>query len=315
MGEKTLSLSQYKAYVRNIRNLEVSCYQQELLLRELENKPNDINDEITALERITDEIPTKPLSVVSSVIIEVIASLFGSLIGAVIGFICGLLVRIIVVFFVSSSGWLTFLIGGTIIGYIIALILFLSDLKKAVKEAQDEKKAYPEKLKEVERQKQNREEKIEQKKNQLASIPSLISKSEQELKQTRELLKKYYDIGIIYPKYWGMVPICQIYEYLESGRCFSLFGPDGAYNLYESEVRSNLIISKLDDVIDKLDDLGAGQQMLANIIRDSNRKIDRLSQSFERIEENTAMNTYYSSITAENTNYLSWIATWETAFR
>lgn len=158
MEEKTLSLSQYKAYVRNIRNLEVSCYQQELLLRELENKPNDINDEITALERITDEIPTKPLSVVSSVIITVIVSLLASLIGAVIGFICGLLVRIIVGFFVSSLGWLTFLIGGTIIGYIIAFILFLSDLKKQLRKHKM-KKAYPEKLKEVERQKQNREEK------------------------------------------------------------------------------------------------------------------------------------------------------------
>ena len=85
--------------------------------------------------------------------------------------------------------------------------------------------------------------------------------------------------------------------------------------MYESEVRSNLIISKLDDVISRLDDLSAGQQMLANVIRESNRKIDRLSQSFDRIEENTAINTYYSRITAENTNYLSWLATWDAVFR
>lgn len=55
--------------------------------------------------------------------------------------------------------------------------------------------------------------------------------------------------------------------------------------------------------------------MLANVIRESNRKIDRLSQSFDRIEENTAINTYYSRITAENTNYLSWLATWDAVFR
>lgn len=309
MGEKTLSLSQCKEYVRNIRDLEVSCYQQEMLLRKLKNKPANINREIVALERTKDEIPTKPLSAVSSVIIMVIMDLFLALVGAVIGFVGGFIVRVIAGIFADPSNWITFLIGGAIIGYIIALICLFYWHRDTVKDAHDEKKAYPEKLKEVERKKQNRKQEIEYKKKQLTMLPSVVSKSEQELQQTRDLLKKYYDLGFIYPKYRGMVPVCQIYEYLESGRCFSLLGPGGAYNLYESEVRSNLIISKLDDVISRLDDLSAGQQMLANVIRESNRKIDRLSQSFDRIEENTAMSAYYSGITAANTDYLAWLAT------
>lgn len=309
MGEKTLSLSQCKEYVRNIRDLEVSCYQQEMLLRKLKNKPANINREIVALERTKDEIPTKPLSAVSSVIIMVIMDLFFALVGAVIGFVGGFIVRVIAGIFADPSNWITFLIGGAIIGYIIALICLFYWQRDTVKDAHDEKKAYPEKLKEVERKKQNRKQEIEYKKKQLTMLPSVVSKSEQELQQTRDLLKKYYDLGFIYPKYRGMVPVCQIYEYLESGRCFSLLGPGGAYNLYESEVRSNLIISKLDDVISRLDDLSAGQQMLANVIRESNRKIDRLSQSFDRIEENTAMSAYYSGITAANTDYLAWLAT------
>ena len=309
MGEKTLSLSQCKEYVRNIRDLEVSCYQQEMLLRKLKNKPANINREIVALERTKDEIPTKPLSAVSSVIIMVIMDLFLALVGAVIGFVGGFIVRVIAGIFADPSYWITFLIGGAIIGYIIALICLFYWHRDTVKDAHDEKKAYPEKLKEVERKKQNRKQEIEYKKKQLTMLPSVVSKSEQELQQTRDLLKKYYDLGFIYPKSRGMVPVCQIYEYLESGRCFSLLGPGGAYNLYESEVRSNLIISKLDDVISRLDDLSAGQQMLANVIRESNRKIDRLSQSFDRIEENTAMSAYYSGITAANTDYLAWLAT------
>lgn len=315
MGEKTLSLSQCKEYVRNIRDLEVSCYQQERLLRELKNKPSNINREIIALERTKDEIPTKPLSVVFLVIITVIMDLFFALVGAVIGFIGGFVIRIIAGIFADPSNWITFLIGGAIIGYIIALICLFYWHRDTVKDQRQEKRQYPEKLKEIERKKQNRQQEIERKKGQLTLLPDAISKSEQELQQTQNLLKKYYDLGFIYPKYRGIVPICQIYEYLESGRCFSLLGPGGAYNLYESEVRSNLIISKLDDVISRLDDLSTGQQMLANVIRESNRKIDRLSQSFDRIEENTAINTYYSRITAENTNYLSWLATWDAVFR
>ena len=106
-----------------------------------------------------------------------------------------------------------------------------------------------------------------------------------------------------------MVPICQIYEYLESGRCFSLIGPSGAYNLYESELRQNIIIGKLDDVLDRLDRLSDGQQMLAAAIRQSNAKIDQLSSSLERIENDTALSAYYSGITAANTDYLAWLAT------
>ena len=210
MGEKTLSLSQCKEYVRNIRDLEVSCYQQEMLLRKLKNKPANINREIVALERTKDEIPTKPLSAVSSVIIMVIMDLFLALVGAVIGFVGGFIVRVIAGIFADPSNWITFLIGGAIIGYIIALICLFYWHRDTVKDAHDEKKAYPEKLKEVERKKQNRKQEIEYKKKQLTMLPSVVSKSEQELQQTRDLLKKYYDLGFIYPKYRGMVPVCRI---------------------------------------------------------------------------------------------------------
>ncbi len=190
MEEKTLSLSQCKEYVRNIRDLEISCYQQEMLLRELKNKPSNINREIIALERTEDEIPAKPLSVVSSVIFTVILDLFFALVGAVIGFIGGFVVRIIAGIFADLSNWITFFIGGAIIGYIIALICLFYWTRDMVKDAHNEKMAYPKKLKEVERKKQNRMQEIEYKKNQLTMLPSVISKSEQELQQTRDLLKK-----------------------------------------------------------------------------------------------------------------------------
>ena len=157
MGEKTLSLSQCKEYVRNIRDLEVSCYQQERLLRELKKKPSNINREIIALERTKDEIPTKPLSVVSSVIITVIMDLFFALVGAVIGFIGGFVIRIIAGIFADPSNWITFLIGGAIIGYIIALICLFYWQRDTVKDQRQEKRQYPEILKEFERKKQNRQ--------------------------------------------------------------------------------------------------------------------------------------------------------------
>ena len=42
MGEKTLSLPQCKEYVRNIRDLELSCYQQSKLIKNVQYKINEV---------------------------------------------------------------------------------------------------------------------------------------------------------------------------------------------------------------------------------------------------------------------------------
>ena len=76
-----------------------------------------------------------------------------------------------------------------------------------------------------------------------------LSKPTREAEQT---LQKLYDFNIIYPKYRNMVAVCTICEYLESGRCTELEGPNGAYNLYEAELRQNLIIGQLENVITNL---------------------------------------------------------------
>ena len=36
-------------------------------------------------------------------------------------------------------------------------------------------------------------------------------------------------------------------EYLQSGRCYTLEGHEGAYNLYEEEKFKEIILTKLDD--------------------------------------------------------------------
>lgn len=318
MEEIAFSSSQCKEYVKIIRDLEVSCYQQEMLLKELNYKPVEIKREITSLESKNDEIPTKPSTVGSEVVCTVLANLFLALGGAVIGAIGGFIIRTILYYSGAAptkDNAFFVLLNGAIVGYVIALVILFFCSRNNVKKLRQEQKQYPEKLKEIENKKKYRKKEIERKKRQLGLLRNNISKCETELQQTRTLLNRYYDLGIIYPKYQGIVPICQIYEYLDSGRCFSLQGPDGAYNLYESEVRANIIISKLDDVISRLDDLSAGQQMLARVIREANTKIDSLSQSLDQIEENSALSTYYSKISAENTSYLSWLETWKRTFR
>lgn len=63
------------------------------------------------------------------------------------------------------------------------------------------------------------------------------------LRKTKQLLRKLYSADVVYPKYRNMVAMCTIYEYLASGRCETLDGAQGAYNLYEAEIRQNIVIS------------------------------------------------------------------------
>lgn len=134
-------------------------------------------------------------------------------------------------------------------------------------------------------------------------------------KTCKELLvakERYYSPDIIFGKYRDFAPVATIYEYLKAGRCTTLEGPDGAYNLYESELRSNTIIAKLDVVIEKLEELKNTQYMLCNALEDINcslssidGKLDKacwslenISNSTESIAQNSAVIAYNSETTA-----------------
>ena len=163
-----------------------------------------------------------------------------------------------------------------------------------------------------------------------------------EIRQTEELLEKaihckhqLYDCGIIFMKYHNLVAISTFYEYLMSGRCTSLEGANGAYNIYEAEVRANTIIDQLNGVLESLEKVKENQYMIYQSIQRVNSNLYRLedsmntmSKSLEHIDakaqtmtgymekiaknsdviaHNTSVTAHYSKITAELTNALGYM--------
>ena len=340
MSAQALTLSECKEYIRNIKDLEISCYQQEQLLRELKRQPAVTQRRISELEHQlrNEKEPEKPLGTIGNLMATGIATIFVPLWGALSGVGCALVVRCvcgIIGFFRNvashSTGflsfiwefftldidsgmppWTTFIFWGAIIGYVLHFILMLIQAANSRGENKEEQKAYPQKVELFHKKQHEISNLIECKKKSIQKvIPHEIEIREEQYRQTKQLLKKYYDMGFIYPKYRGLVPICTICEYLDSGRCFSLLGHEGAYNLYESEIRMNTIIGKLDDVIDRLDDISANQRMLAQELRQSNAQLQRISSTLDNIENNTALAQYYSSVTDSNTTFMSWLAALE----
>ncbi len=156
-----------------------------------------------------------------------------------------------------------------------------------------------------------------------------------EVKETENLLKKLYECrnslysyNIVFSKYHNVVALSTFYEYLMAGRCISLEGADGAYNIYESEIRADRIIGQLSEVLVKLDDIKAGQYMIYTEMQQVNTNLNNLNATMNEaltslrktesnvetiakntavIAYNTAATAYYSKVNAELTNALGYM--------
>ncbi len=93
------------------------------------------------------------------------------------------------------------------------------------------------------------------------------------IEKTNSILNDYYESNVLYGKYHNFVAVSSICDYLSSGRCDSLEGPDGAYNLFEMESRTNLIINKLDIIIDSLDQIKQNQYLLYKELQSINDEL------------------------------------------
>ena len=152
-----------------------------------------------------------------------------------------------------------------------------------------------------------------------------IRKTEEVLKEFLSCRKQLYSFGLVHSKYRAIVPLTSFYEYLDTRRCDSLEGADGAYNIFENELRQNIIISRLDDVISELENIQQNQFLLYSEIQKVNKTLDEMSEKMDRmitistraekvmeqVAFNTAQTAYYSKLNAELTNALGFIAAYK----
>lgn len=178
---------------------------------------------------------------------------------------------------------------------------------------------------------------LEEAKNREPSTVALAAKSvvDQEIEEAENLLKKLYECrntlysyNIVFDKYRNVVALSTFYEYLMAGRCTVLEGHEGAYNIYENEIRANMIIGQLTQVINKLDEIKDTQYMIYTELRSVNQSLDRLNETMDKalvsiqnmekdianisantdlIAHNTTVSAYYSKVNAQLTNALGFM--------
>lgn len=197
---------------------------------------------------------------------------------------------------------------------IFAFLVFLWVAVDAKQDNDDRKEKYQQALAQYSIDVQNEEDAYQQALRLAEYYDQLIAQQEKKLADTRRLLQEAYDKGLLYGKYRNFVAVCSICEYLESGRCSELGGPDGAYNLFEQEIRMNLIITQLGLIISELDEIRENQAMLYDAISTGNhltsQLIERTNESIRLGEYNAQQNAitaYNTQQTAREVSFSNWM--------
>jgi hypothetical protein len=111
------------------------------------------------------------------------------------------------------------------------------------------------------------------------SVNAELGKQLTTLENTRDRL---YSLGVLYPKYQNLIAITSFYEYLESGRCDALGGANGAYNLFETEKRMDVIIYKMDVILASLKQIAVNQHKLYLELVRVNKNVEALATGLSR---------------------------------
>lgn len=292
---------QFKIYLENVIELEKNAYLQNETIRELNVRIDSLGNSgyiaRTEVTRYADWVEN--LLKYGFVCVPAGAIWFG-LRGLFSDFISG-----------AISGILEGGFWGAVVALVAAVGKYLID--RAIensRQAEFDESYYEEKAAD-----QKRVDKENVKKARLVSLRNELNN--QYLK-TQDALEKYYNTGVIYHKYRNMNAICSIYEYYISGRCSQLTGHEGAYNLYESELRANLILAKLDDILSNLEQIKGNQYMLYSALSEGNKKMDKLIAESERQTQLASFTAEQSAIAAYNAeesrnelNQLKWLKAFE----
>ena len=310
-----LSVDDMVVYLEKAKKLEIRKYSLQNTLQQIRNKIN-----ANQIKSVSKKLFGYSLS-------DALYTAFyiGCWVAAIIGIILFgyqilvenetpflLKVVLAITFFCIFTGgfWEAVIFGikwGLVAGVAVALVIFIVNFIRFIISSAKTKKAQKAQDEQVAKENQEKEETVKKLQIQEKSV-------KKELEDTEAILKKVYKLGVLYNKYWDMVSVITFHEYFLSGRCSSLYGYTGAYNIYENEIRQDTIIRRLEDILVSLEQIKQNQYSIYMAIQEGNRMTsEMLSNSLATLnaaKESAANNkiaAHNSQITAENTEILMYV--------
>lgn len=296
-------------YVRRAKDLEADIYQNQLLQKKFnaaseEQKPIK-PDEPIYLDTNEPQLPTMPkdgkytraLVLFAGIILSLLGSRIANSSGGGLFIILMGILTLFAFFILRSEAARNKAKYNVALGeYEKKLKQYRQSVDKNLFENQKRRSVYEESL-----EKYRKEES-----HYLAHCKETIDMLCATEKRLSETLDKLYAEGVIYSKYRNMVAVSTIYEYLESGRCSQLEGPDGAYNLYEMELRQNVIIGQLSSITDNLERIKENQFTLYNEIVEANGNTSSLLSD---IGDDIAFSAYQNKAMKDSLETMKYLET------
>lgn len=287
MGD-TVSRTEMIEFLRHVLELEGNVYTANKMINQLRSKASSLGKHNIDIPEQRDYTTSDAINVGKKSFKVIVSSLGTWFAGLCIIILC----QMAVLDTLSDMPIIMFTFG--VFVYCVVRICYFSYGKK--KEIRDYNDLRNDKLN-AQREKNARE--LKQKQTLEAKI-SIINGC---LNQTYELLNKLYNVGdiYIYPKYRNIIAMAQILEYYESGRRDCLEGVNGAYDLFEAELRQNIIINSLSQIENTLDAIRQNQGVLYNELQRSNNLLISMKQDINQLTDNIDEMKINSYVTSYNT--------------
>ena len=120
------------------------------------------------------------------------------------------------------------------------------------------------------------------------------------IQSTEALLQILYSFNTISDKYRGFIPASMLYQYINTERCSQLDGKEGAYTLFDQELRKNIIVDKFDTIIFERAKLTETMPYAMNIVEQSESMTDTLARDLGNLASNAAFKQFKIQCAAQN---------------
>lgn len=282
-----------KQYLKDLYILEKNRYCSEQVKQKYDNIINNLGKPNNEIEHCYKPKEPSFSEQISFKIKKIISGICCGVLFGIIGFI----VCLFAVFFLGMFSERVAIIGTGVILviFIIAILLgFYIGFSTPKNEYHLANIKYENYQNELKKDNERIKKELEQSKAYIEKRAPFIKN----IHSCNEALNQLYSLDIIFPKYRNFIAISQIYEYFMSGRCTELEGHEGAYNIFESELRQNIIINKLNDVLNQLEQIKQNQYMIYQAICEANSHLAKIESNTEAIKYNTAVIAENSAICA-----------------
>ena len=315
MNQNNISVENLEKYLSGVLNMELNIYIQEKMINKLTSKyyslakPRNITEPKLKRSTLAFMPYIEGVGFVCAVITTIVTFIIGYNRG-----MRGFFNTINNLFTAIVFGFIALIVGGVVIGSIVAFCVQKKENDNYCKEHQKQKEIYNYQL-EVDNKRVKREQ--VQKNALLKEINSLQAAQN----TSKKNLSNLYNYNILEAEYQNIFAVSSIYGYIKKGRTRSLIyqnGDQGAYNIYESERRLDKIITNTDEIITKLNETINYQYELTVGLRDANIKINSLysnvtnhlnglSDSLDSVKQCQSVISYNSQKAAEEAEFVKWM--------